>query len=182
MFGTLIDINTDGNILMHDKGVALLPCMFEVYKDKHLGSKAVKWIVAMYDYSSPYRSLPKEDRENTVNYVILDKENCSFKNKEKVKKAIEEYKKVSYDADFEEYRAMVDKSAEAIKVFRDMKVTKDNLKLVNDLQVEMGKSAESRRKLKKAIIDEMESGNKMAGIDSDDDLSLFEKDEMYKRK
>ena len=49
MFGTLIDIDTEGNIFIHDKGVALLPKLYKVYKDKYLGSKAVKWIVAMHD-------------------------------------------------------------------------------------------------------------------------------------
>lgn len=180
MFGTLIDIDTEGNILIHDKGVALLPKLFLVYKDKHLGSKAVKWIVAMHDYRSPYRSLPRGQRESIVNNMILEKETCSFKKKAKVKDAIEEYKKISYDPDYEEYRAMVDKSSEAIKVFNDMPVTKDNLKLVNDIQVEMGKSAKSRRDLKNAILADIESGNKMAGLEGDDDLSMFEEEEMYK--
>jgi len=180
MFGTLIDIDTDGNIFIHDKGVAMLPRMWKVYKDKYLGSKAIKWIVAMYDYKSPYRSLPKDERETIVNNLILEKENCPFKDKEKIVDAIKEYKAINYDADYEEYRAMVDKSAEAIKVFKEMKVTKDNLKLINDLQVEMGKSAKSRRDLKNAILADIESGNKMQGMGGDDDLSWFEQKEMFK--
>lgn len=180
MFGTLIDIDTDGNIFLHDKGVALLPKLFAVYKHKHLGSKAVKWIVAMHDYKSPYRALPLDDRERMVNNLILEKEKCSFRDKEEVLDAIKEYKKLIYDADYEEYRAMVNKSAEAIKVFKEMPVTKDNISSINDIQVEMGKAAKSRRELKKAIIDEIESGNKIAGVGGDDDLSIFEQEEMLK--
>lgn len=181
MFGTLIDIDTEGNIFIHDKGVALLPKLYKVYKDKYLGSKAVKWIVAMHDYKSPYRSLPKGERETVVNNMILEKEVCSFKDKDKVLEAIEEYRKISYDADYEEYRAMVDKSAEAIKVFREMPVSSKNLKEINDLQVEMGKSAKSRRELKNAILADLESGNKMSGIDGDDDLSIFEQKERFSK-
>ena len=180
MFGTLIDIDTDGNILMKDKGVALLPKLFKVYKSKYLGSKAVKWIVAMYDYKSPYRSLPIEQRETMINNLILEKENCTFKDKDEVKQAIEEYKKLNYDPDYEEYRAMVNKSAEAIKVFKELPVSTENLSVINDLQVEMGKAAKSRRELKNAIIQEIESGNKIAGVGGDDDLSLFEQEEMLK--
>lgn len=180
MFGTLIDIDTEGNVFLHDKGIALLPKLWAVYKDKYLGSKAVKWIVAMYDYKSPYRSLPAGQRESIVNNLILEKETCSFKEKKKVVEAIAEYRNISYDADYEEYRAMVNKSAEAIKVFKEIKVDKDNLKMINDLQQEMGKSAKSRRDLKNAILADIESGNKMQGIGGDDDLSIFEQKEMFK--
>ena len=79
MFGTLIDVDTDGNIFAHSKAISLLPNMFSVYKDKYLGSKAVKWIVCMYDYKSPYRSLPMEQRKQIVNNT---KENILRKTEE----------------------------------------------------------------------------------------------------
>ena len=180
MFGTLIDIDTDGNIFIHDKGVALLPKLFKVYKDKYLGSNAVKWIVAMYDYKSPYRALPSGQRESVINSVLLDKENCPFKNKDIVKEAIEEYRKLNYDADFEEYRSMVDKSADTIKIFKEMKVTKETLSEVNKAQEDMAKAAKSRRDMRDAIKKDIESGNKIAGLNGDDDLSLFEQEEMFK--
>jgi hypothetical protein len=180
MFGTLIDIDTEGNILMKDKGVALLPTLFKVYKNKYLGSKAVKWIVAMYDYRSPYRGLPKEQRETMVNNMLLEKDKCTFKEKPLIIDAIKEYKSISYDPDYEEYRSMVDKSSEVIKVFKQLKVNSENISTINDLQVEMGKAAKSRRELKNAIISEIESGNKIAGVGGDDDLSIFEQEEMFK--
>jgi len=180
MFGTLIDIDTDGNILMKDKGVALLPKLFKVYKDKYLGSKAVKWIVAMHDYRSPYRSLPKGQRETLINNMYLEKDKCTFKGKQLVIDAIKEYKTISYDPDYEEYRSMVDKSSEVIQVFKQLKVDAENISTINDLQVEMGKAAKSRRELKNAIIKEIESGNKMSGVGGDDDLSIFEQEEMFK--
>jgi|NorSeaMetagenome_1021524.scaffolds.fasta_scaffold00991_2 hypothetical protein len=180
MFGTLIDVDTDGNIFAHSKAISLLPNMFSVYKDKYLGSKAVKWIVCMYDYKSPYRSLPMEQRKQIVNNMILEKEKCSFINKPKIVEAIKEYKKIIYDADIEEYRAMVNKSAEAVKIFQEMKVTKENLSEINTIQQDMGKAAKSRRDIRNAILTDIESGNKMSGMDGDDDLSMFEQEEKFK--
>jgi hypothetical protein len=179
MFGTLIDIDTEDKIILHAKAVKLLPKLLAVYKDRYLGSKAVKWIVCMYDYKSPYRSLPFNQREQIVNNVILEKEKCSFKKKANIVEAIEEYKSIIYDADLEEYRAMVDKSAEAIKIFKELVVTKENLAQVNTIQQEMGKSAKSRRDIKNAILADMESGNKMSGMEGDDDLSLWEQDQKF---
>jgi hypothetical protein len=179
MFGTLIDIDTEGNILIHDKGVSLLPCMWAVYKDRYLGSKSVKWIVAMYDNKSPYRKLPIITREEIVNSKILKKMTCSFKNKKKVIEAIAEYRLLNFDADLNEYRSMVDKSAQVVKVFEDIKVTDKNLKEINDLQVEMGKSAKSRREIRNAIIKEQEDGNKIAGMEGED-FSIFEQEERLK--
>jgi len=180
MFGTLVDIDTEGNILIKDKGVALLPSLFKVYKNKYLGSKAVKWIVAMHDYRSPYRSLPKQQRETMINNMLLEKDKCTFKDKPLIIDAVKEYKAISYDPDYEEYRSMVDKSSEVIRVFKELKVNAENISTINDLQVEMGKAAKSRRELKNAIITEIESGNKMAGVNGDDDLSIFEQEEMFK--
>ena len=180
MFGTLVDVDTDGYVFLHSKAVSLLPKLFSVYKDKYLGSKAVKWIVCMYDYKSPYRSLPIEQRRQIVNNMILEKEKCSFIKKPKIVDAIKEYKKVIYDADIEEYRAMVDKSADAVKVFKEMTVTKENLSEINTIQQEMGKAAKSRRDIRNAILKDIESGDKMSGMDGDDDLSMFEQEEKFK--
>ncbi len=75
---------------------------------------------------------------------------------------------------------MVEKASEVIKVFKQLKVNSENISTINDLQVEMGKAAKSRRELKNAIISEIESGNKIAGVGGDDDLSIFEQEEMFK--
>jgi hypothetical protein len=36
MFGTLIDVGTDGNVFIQDKGVSLIPSLWAVYKKINL--------------------------------------------------------------------------------------------------------------------------------------------------
>lgn len=178
MFGTLIDIDTDGNVFLHDKSVALLPEMWKVYKNRRLGSKAVKWIVSMYDLASPYRRFPEQSREEMVNAKILESTECTFKKNKDVLSAIEEYRKLQYDPLIYEYQSMVNKSYEIMEVYKNMKITKDNIKEANDIQKSIGQAAQSRTNIKEMLIKQQNENVQISGMDNTDDLSLFEQEDL----
>lgn len=175
MFGTLIDIDTDGNVLMHDKGIALLPKLFEVYKNKYMGSNMVKWIVSVDDYKSPFRKLPVDEREKIVTDVIFGQTNKKLLKDQLVLDARNEYRKMQYDPLVDQYITMGDQMYKINLVYKEMVPTKENLSQVNEIAIEMAKSAEAREKVKQLIIKDQESGVKIAGANSED-FSLMEQD------
>ncbi len=91
MYNELIDIGKDGNVFLKDNSIALMPNMWNLYKDKKGGSNQVRWIVCVYDYKSPYRKLPEDERKNRVSYMVFEKNKNPRENDILVKAAIEEY-------------------------------------------------------------------------------------------
>ena len=67
------EIDKEGNVLIQDNSIILMPKLFEVYKHKRMGSDMVRWIVCIADYKSPYRRLPEQERIRTVTYNIFSK-------------------------------------------------------------------------------------------------------------
>jgi len=181
MYNQLIEIEKDGNVFLQDNSIALIPKMWAVYKDKNMGSNMVKWIVGVYDYKSPYRRLPLEERKSRVSYTVFSKESNPKENNPLVLEAIEEYVKLQYDPLIDEYNAMCDKSYEMTKVYRDMKPTAQNIEELNKLQTEMGKAAKSREEIKKLILKDQESEAKISGTGSED-FSIFEQEDRMGKK
>lgn len=175
MFGTLIDVDTDGNVFINDKGIALLPKLFEVYKHKYMGSDMVKWIVSVDDYKSPFRKLPLSERERTVTDTIFGQATKKLCSDQLVKDAREEYRKVQYDPLVDQYMSMGDQMYEINKVYKEFKPNKENLSQVNEMAIEMAKAAKAREEIKQLIIKDQESGIKISGANSDD-FSLMEQD------
>jgi hypothetical protein len=176
MYNQLIEIDKDGNAFLQDDSIALMPKMWEVYKHKRMGSKMVKWIVAVYDYKSPFRRFPEDERKIQVSFSIYEKNTNSLANDELVVEAIEEYIKFQYDPLIDEYNSMLEKSYQMTKVYRDIMPTDKNLEDLNKLQVEMGKAAKSRDAHKQLILKDKETESKIQGTDSSD-FSLFEQEE-----
>jgi hypothetical protein len=176
MYNELIDISKDGNVFLQDNSIALMPCMWKLYKDKKGGSKQVKWIVSVYDYKSPFRRLPEEERKSRVSYMIFDKTKNPKENDELVRDAVEEYVKLQYDPLIDEYNAMCEQSYRMTKVYRSIQPTADNLEDLNKMQEQMGKAAISRDKIKALILKDQESEAKISGTGSED-FSLFEEEE-----
>jgi len=176
MYNQLIEIDKDGNVFLQDDSIALMPKLWEVYKHKRMGSKMVKWIVGVYDYKSPFRRFPEEERKAQVSYSVFEKASNSKENDELVVAAIDEYVKFQYDPLIDEYNAMLEQSFKMTKVYRAIEPTKDNLDELNKLQELMGKAAKSRDSHKQLILKDKESESKIQGTDSSD-FSLFEQDE-----
>ena len=176
MYNQLIEIDKDGNAFLQDDSIALMPKLWEVYKHKRMGSKMVKWIVAVYDYKSPFRRFPEDERKIQVSFSIYEKNTNSLANDELVIEAIEEYIKFQYDPLIDEYNSMLEKSYQMTKVYRDIMPTATNLEDLNKLQVEMGKAAKSRDAHKQLILKDKETESKIQGTDSSD-FSLFEQEE-----
>jgi hypothetical protein len=176
MYNELININKEGNVFLEDDSIALMPCLWAVYKNKHMGSSMVKWIVSIYDYKSPFRRLPLAERISRVSYMYWEKNKNPKAKDQLVINAIEEYIKLQYDPLIDEYNSMCDKSYEMTKMYRGITPTESNLEDLNKLQEQMGKAAISRDKIKALILKDQESEAKISGTGSDD-FSVFEEDE-----
>jgi hypothetical protein len=173
MFGLLFDIEKDGNVLLQDKSIALCPAIFEVYKHKRMGSDAVRWIVMVHDYKSPYRNLPIEERKKYVTKILFDKESHYILDDPLFVNAVEQYKVLQYDPILEQYMAMRDKMYEKTKIYKTKDVNEKNLSEINELEVEFEKSATALEKIKQIIIKNMESDVKFTGKEMNN-LSLLE--------
>lgn len=175
MYNELIDIDTDGNVLLHDNSIAFMPKLFAVYKNKHMGSKMVKYIVSVYDYKSPFRRLPLDERRSRVTYVLFNKQKPIDESKDIIAEAIDEYVKLQFDPLIDEYNAMCEQSYKMTKVFLGIEPTETNLEDLNKLQTEMGKAAKSRDAHKELIKKDSESDTKIQGTGSED-FSLLEQE------
>lgn len=173
MFHELIKVSKDGNVFLDDNTISVLPKLFDVYKTNGMGSKMVKWIVAMYDNESPYRKLPEEERKRTVCFAIFNKEKHPKLNHKKVKDAISEYRKLNFDPLIDQYQAMVEKSYALTKIYREIEPSRENFDVVNDYQVKMEKAAQSRDRIKKLILEDQNSQSKIFGTEADS-LSFLE--------
>jgi len=181
MYNTLIDVDKDGNVLLQDNSIALMPKMWLVYKDKYMGSNMVKWIVAVYDYKSPYRRLPIDERKARVSNMLFGKEKNSKEKDNLIIDAVDEYLKLQYDPLIDEYNAMCEQAFSMTKVYREMVCTSNNIESMTKLQQEIGKAAKARDAHKDLIKKDAESEIKIQGTGSDD-FSLFELDERMGKK
>jgi len=178
MYNELVSIGKDGNVFLEDKSIALMPAMWKVYKSKKGGSKQVRWIVCVYDYKSPYRRLPEDERKARVSQIIFgtDKlKNPQEKNVD-VQDAIKEYVNLQYDPLIDQYNAMSEQAYKVTKEFRKITATKDNIDEINDMQKKMFTAAESREKIKQMILKDQESESKIQGTGSDN-FSLIEQEQ-----
>ena len=176
MYNQLVEIDKEGNVLLQDDSIGLMPALMAVYKQKYMGSNMVRWIVCMDDYKSPYRRLPEEERDETLTYIIFGKKTSKITKDDLVIAARQEYKKLQFDPLIDQYNAMSEQMFLMTQVFRDMKPTKDNLADLNDMQVKMQKAAEAREKLKDMILKDQDSDSKIQGTGSED-FSMFEQEQ-----
>lgn len=181
MYNELIEVGKDGNVFLQDDSIALMPEMWKVYKDKNLGSKAVKWIVSVYDYKSPFRRLPLEERKSRANYAVYQKATNTKSNNKLMLTAIDEYVKLQYDPLIDEYSAMCEQSYNMTKVYREMIPTEKNLDDMAKLQEQLGKAAKARDAHKTLILKAQKSEAKIQGTDSSD-FSIFEQDQLLDSK
>lgn len=179
MFGTLIDVGSDGNVFMNDKGLALVPSLWAVYKKKGMGSNMVRWIVMVDDYKSPYRKKPLDEREELVTNIVFGKAKYKTCQDALVVAAREEYAKMQYDPLVDQYNAMSNQIYKMTKVYKAMIPTKENLSEINDIQIQMGKSSKARDDIKTLIIKDQESEVKIQGAGTED-FSMFEEEQRYK--
>jgi len=181
MFGTLIDVGSDGNVFINDKGVSLVPTLWAVYKKKGMGSNMVRWIVMVEDYKSPYRKLPMDEREELVTNIVFDKPKYKTCQDAMVEDARMEYNRMQYDPLVDQYNAMSDQIYKMTKVYKGMIPTAENLADINDIQIQMGKSSKARDDIKTLIVKDQESEVKIQGAGTED-FSMFEEEQRYKDK
>jgi hypothetical protein len=173
MYNHLIEIQKDGNVFLQDDSIALMPKLWAVYKDKHMGSNGVRWIVAMCDYKSPFRRLPLEERTRQVSFSVFGKDVWSYAKDKKVDEAIDEYNMLQRSPLIDQYNAMLEMSYKITKTYQTMSPTKENISDINKLAVEMQKAADSMEKLKELIIKSQDADSKFHGSTSGD-FSILE--------
>lgn len=173
MYNELIDIDKEGNVIIQDNSITLMPKLYEVYKHKRMGSDMVRWIVCIADYKSPYRRLPEEERVRTVTYNIFSKYKHSYCSDDLVLDALNEYKKLQYDPLIDQYNAMSEQMYKVTQVYRNMVPTQSNLEDLNDIAIKMEKAAVARDKIKALILKDRESDSKIQGTSSEN-FSMLE--------
>jgi hypothetical protein len=174
MYNQLIEVEKSGDVLLQDNSISLMPKLWVVYKDKKLGSDAVRWIVAMADYKSPYRRLPIQERERQVSFDIFGKEKWINAQDKKIFEAIKEYNSFQRNPLIDQYNAMLEMSYKITETYKNMHPTSSNISDINKLAVEMQKSAESMEKLKELILKNQETESKIHGSGLED-MSLLER-------
>jgi hypothetical protein len=179
MFGTLIDVGNDGNVFIQDRGLALIPKLWSVYKKKGMGSKMVRWIVMVDDYKSPYRKKPLDERIELVTNIVFGKPKYKACEDILVLSAREEYLKMQYDPLIDQYNAMSDQIYKITRVYKNIKPTEENLDDLNNIQIQMGKASKARDDIKTLIIKDQESEVKIQGAGTED-FSMFEEEQRYK--
>ncbi len=148
----LFKIEKDGNVLLQDQTIALAPELFALYKHKDYGSRAIRWIVSMYDYNSPYRNLPEKERKEQVTTDVYGKRSFYKLEKEIVKDAANKYKKLQYDPLLEQYSVFNEKLAQFNEYVKLMPITGDNATELQKVMLGVDKIMEAREKLRKVII------------------------------
>ena len=181
MFGTLIDVGSDGNVFLQDKSIALVPSLWAVYKKKGMGSKMVRWIVMVDDYKSPYRKKPLDERIELVTNIVFGKPKYKSCEDKLVLLARSEYSKIQYDPLIDQYNAMSDQIYKMTKVYKNIVPTEENLEDLNNIQIQMGKASKSRDDIKTLIVKDQESEVKIQGAGTED-FSMFEEEQRYKGK
>jgi hypothetical protein len=173
MYNELIELDKEGNVLIQDKTIALMPKLFEVYKHKRMGSDMVRWIVCIADFKSPYRRLPEQERVRTVTYNIFEKYKHNHCENDLVLEALTEYKRLQYDPLVDQYNAMSEQMYKVTQVYREMVPTQSNLEDLNDIAIKMEKAALARDKIKALILKDQQSEAKISGTSSEN-FSMLE--------
>ncbi len=149
--------------MLQDQTIGLVPELFTLYKHKDYGSKAIKWIVSMYDYKSPYRNLPEKDRMESVTKDVFGKKSHYILKKPIVLEAVEKYKKLQYDPLIEQFRVFDKKLVQFNEYIEAMPVTGDNATELQKVMIGIDKIMEAREKLRNLILTRNEDENRIHG-------------------
>lgn len=160
----LFDIDKEGNVMDQDNTIALVPELLEVYNTKNYGSDAIRWIIMMYDYKSPYRNLPIKERYKTVTYKVYKKTKHYILDKPVMKKGIEAFQKLQYDPLIDQYNVYSEKITEFNEVIRGMAPDEANMQKMSKTMEQLGKVTEAREKIKAIILKNEESDAKIHGM------------------
>lgn len=175
LFGQIFDIDRDGEVLLLDKTIALCPKIWAVWKHKRLGSKAIRWIAAVYDYKSPYRNLPFAERHAEVTKKFYDTKNIYLTREPEMLEAIKEYISLQFNPLIEQHNAMCEKMVLKTEAYKTLEVTESTLESINKMEVGFQKSAEAIAEQRALIIKDLEGGIKIHGV-GEGGLSFLEQD------
>jgi hypothetical protein len=172
----IFDIDTKGNVFLQDNTIALCPAIWKLYKEKGYGSDAVRWIVMMHDYKSPYRKLPEAERERTVTYRVFNTTKHSKIGDKIFQDAIEEYRKLQYDPLLEQYRTINQKLQDMDVYIKGIDIDEKGVEKLQKILIGQEKVVEAREKLKETILKNEEQSAKIEG-GTLDDMSILEREQ-----
>lgn len=158
----LIDIS-DTEVKVDDKLYDLVDEFRKLKKSKLHGSRAVVWLVLMYDKKSPYRKLPEEDRKEILTKDLYGKTSYYALERPEMKAAIKKYRALDYDPLEEQYAIFTGKMSELNEYIKDFEIKKKDVWELQKVMVMMDKITESREKLRKLIEKREEEGEHMRG-------------------
>jgi hypothetical protein len=148
----LFKIDDEGDVKLQDDTFLLIPELKEVYDSSELGSKAIRWIVLVYDYKSPYRQLTLSARIEEATQDIYQKKKVKELNCGLMQDAIKKYNKLQFDPLRDQYRVYTDKIAEYNEYISKMGLRSDTAKELQDLMINSEKVIKARENLKEMII------------------------------
>lgn len=148
----LFKIDAEGDVRLQDDTFLLIPELKEVYDSKELGSKAIRWIVLVHDYKSPYRQLTLDGRMKEATDDIYHKDKVKELKCGLMQDAIKKYNKLQFDPLREQYQVYTGKISEYNKYIMDTGLRSDTAKELQDLMIGSEKVIKARENLKELII------------------------------
>lgn len=152
----LFDIDSEGDVKLQDDTFLLIPELKDVYKDKNLGSKAIRWLVLVCDYESPYRQLLFEKRKQEVSLDLYGKGSVKELGSKLMLGAIDKYKSLQYEPIFEQYIIYTEKISEYNSFIRNIEVSKETAEDLQKVMLGQQKVIEARETTKELILKKRE--------------------------
>lgn len=159
----VFSINKKGNKILHPDAYKLCPELKKLEEDELL------MIILAYDYHSPFRHLPLDERLRRAKAQVIKGKDIDVWGQKKIKEAVEMYRSLQYDPRYESIKVYQDKIASIHEKIRD---TDDHALLIN-----LGKlNKEFRKQLaeieQELLIEEEKDAVQLQGKGS---LSLLER-------
>lgn len=161
----LFSVDAEGDVILQDDTFMLIPELRKVYQDKKLGSDAIKWIVLMTDYRSPYRQLLEDDRNKDVTFDVYGKTQHKALDCLLVKEARDKYNRLQYDPLIDQYAVYTKKIAEYNRFIDEFQIEAATALDLNKLMLGNEKVNEAREKIKDLIMKKEEEEQISGGGD-----------------
>jgi len=152
----LFDIDSEGDVILQDDTFLLIPELRDVYKDKKLGSKAIRWLVLVCDYCSPYRRLLLDKRKEDVSLDLYDKGSVKALECDLMEAAIAKYKSLQYEPVYEQYIIYTRKIAQYNDYMDKLDVTNENAEDLQKVMIGQQKVVEAREVIRELILKKKE--------------------------
>lgn len=155
--------------------IHLVPAFDALLKDPDLGIKAFRFIVACYDYRSPYRGLPEAYRiKKCAEDIYKQKGKVHQLDSDKVRFAIEAYNDLQVDSDWQEYFAIEEKCTEIAKYIHETPLDPESIDSLDKAGKTLKTYNDIKRDLKEILFARVEKPEGNMNIRAGKKLSFAE--------